>query len=162
MKHDAALPKLTPKQIKFCEAFVETGNATEAYRRAYNAENMQPSTITKRASELVTRGGIKAMIDHLQATHREKHKVTVESMTSDLRQIKDAACAAGQFGAAASAAKTIAQIHGLLVNRQEIKASNEHSFNLAESLVRIARLDEGDLINVTPKNKSLNRVEKSQ
>ena len=28
--------KLTPKQRKFCEEYVTTGNGSEAYRRAYD------------------------------------------------------------------------------------------------------------------------------
>ena len=39
--------KLTIKQEAFARAYVETGNASEAYRRAYNAENMQQITATK-------------------------------------------------------------------------------------------------------------------
>ena len=30
-----ATVKLTPKQEKFCQVFIETGNASEAYRQAY-------------------------------------------------------------------------------------------------------------------------------
>ena len=33
--------QLTPKQEKFAQVYVECGNASEAYRQAYNAENMQ-------------------------------------------------------------------------------------------------------------------------
>ena len=39
--------KLTIKQEAFARAYVETGNASEAYSRAYNAENMQQITATK-------------------------------------------------------------------------------------------------------------------
>jgi phage terminase small subunit len=49
---------LTPKQEAFCLAYLETGNASEAYRRAYDAENMKAETIHKRASELLADGGI--------------------------------------------------------------------------------------------------------
>jgi phage terminase small subunit len=31
--------KLTPKQERFVQAYIETGNATEAYRQAYDAKN---------------------------------------------------------------------------------------------------------------------------
>ncbi|MGU9998175.1 terminase small subunit, partial [Bordetella avium] len=36
---------LTPKQEAFALAYVETGNASEAYRRAYSAERMKPETV---------------------------------------------------------------------------------------------------------------------
>jgi phage terminase small subunit len=42
---------LTQRQEKFCLAYIETGNASESYRRAYNAENMKPVTINRKAKE---------------------------------------------------------------------------------------------------------------
>ena len=45
--------KLTPKQEAFCLAYLETGNASEAYRQAYNAENMKPATISRNAKALM-------------------------------------------------------------------------------------------------------------
>ena len=58
---------LTPKQEAFCLAYLETGNASEAYRRSYNAENMKPETVTKRASELLANGDIAGRLTELNA-----------------------------------------------------------------------------------------------
>jgi len=35
----------TQKQENFCLAYIECGNASEAYRRAYDAEYMKPETV---------------------------------------------------------------------------------------------------------------------
>jgi hypothetical protein len=40
---------LTPKQEAFAQAFVETGDATAAYKAAYDASGMQPTTIKSSA-----------------------------------------------------------------------------------------------------------------
>lgn len=56
---------LTPKQENFCLAYLETGNASEAYRRAYDAENMKASTIHSRASELLDNSEIAARLEEL-------------------------------------------------------------------------------------------------
>lgn len=56
---------LTPKQERFCLAYLETGNASEAYRRAYDAENMKPETINKRASELLDNREIAGRLEEL-------------------------------------------------------------------------------------------------
>ena len=40
---------MTPKQEQFARLDVETGNASEAYRQAYNADNMKPETVTNEA-----------------------------------------------------------------------------------------------------------------
>ena len=44
---------LTPKQEAFCLAYIETGNASEAYRRAYDAEKMKPPVINVKACQLL-------------------------------------------------------------------------------------------------------------
>lgn len=49
---------LTPKQEAFCLAYLETGNASEAYRRAYAASNSSPKVVHNKASELLARGDI--------------------------------------------------------------------------------------------------------
>lgn len=70
------MSKLTQKQENFCLAYLETGNASEAYRRAYNCENSKPETINKRASELLDNGDIAGRIAELN-----KSAVTAAVMT---------------------------------------------------------------------------------
>jgi phage terminase small subunit len=46
--------KLTPKQRKFCEEYVTTGNGSEAYRRAYDVRpNTSLDTIKVNSSKLL-------------------------------------------------------------------------------------------------------------
>lgn len=59
---------LTPKQEAFCLAYLETGNASEAYRRAYSAANMKPATIAVKASELLANGKITVRLKELNAS----------------------------------------------------------------------------------------------
>lgn len=58
---------LTPKQEAFCLAYLETGNASEAYRRAYSAQNMKPETVNNKAHALLKKGEIGARLDELTA-----------------------------------------------------------------------------------------------
>jgi hypothetical protein len=60
---------LTPKQLAFCRAYVETGNASEAYRRSYNASAMKTATIGRKAMELMSNGTVTAYIAALKAEH---------------------------------------------------------------------------------------------
>ena len=57
--------KLTPKQESFCLAYIETGNASEAYRQAYNAKNMKPETINRKAKVELDKGKIRARVEEL-------------------------------------------------------------------------------------------------
>lgn len=59
---------LTPQQEKFCKAVVSGLSLSDAYRKAYKAENMKAATINRRASELMSDGKITAMV----VTFREK------------------------------------------------------------------------------------------
>ena len=45
--------KLTPKQEAFILAYLETGNASAAYRRAYNASGMNAATVNREAHSLL-------------------------------------------------------------------------------------------------------------
>ena len=59
--------KLTPKQEKFAQVYVETGNASEAYRQSYNAERMKPETIWVKASELLSCGNVSVRVGLLRS-----------------------------------------------------------------------------------------------
>lgn len=57
--------KLTPKQEKFCREFIKCGNASQAYRKAYNCEKMKSETITECASRLLKDRNIAARVKEL-------------------------------------------------------------------------------------------------
>ena len=57
---------LTKKQEDFCNYYMETGNASEAYRRAYSYDNMKDSTINRQAHELLKNPNITARVKVLQ------------------------------------------------------------------------------------------------
>jgi phage terminase small subunit len=61
---------LTQKQENFCLAYVETGNASGAYRDAYDAELMKVTTIRVKASELLADARIQARVQDLRATRQ--------------------------------------------------------------------------------------------
>ncbi len=58
--------KLTIKQEKFCNKYLECGNASEAYRFAYNCSKMSNNVIYNKASEMLDNGEIKVRLDYLK------------------------------------------------------------------------------------------------
>ncbi len=60
------MKRLTPKQQKFAREYFRTGNASEAYRLAYDAKNMKPETVNRNAVELTQNSMIAARIDELR------------------------------------------------------------------------------------------------
>lgn len=66
------LRRLTEKQERFCRHYLDTeGNASEAYRMAYDTTKMQPSTVYQCSSELMNNPKITQRIDELRAERRE-------------------------------------------------------------------------------------------
>jgi len=83
----AKADKLTPKQEAFALKYVECGNASEAYRHAYDAENSKPETIWVRASEVLSNSKVAVRVMELQAQHVERHKATADRVVQELGRL---------------------------------------------------------------------------
>lgn len=115
--------KLTQKQEAFCLAYLETGNASEAYRRAYSAEKMSGPTINRKAVELMGNGKITARLDELRKPAKEQALITYESHLRKLAELRDAALMAEQYGAAIRAEEIRGKAAGLHKDRVEIEGT---------------------------------------
>ena len=56
---------LTPKQEKYVQNLIKGMSQREAYKKSYNAQNMQNDTIDKKASALLKQGKIRSRYDEL-------------------------------------------------------------------------------------------------
>lgn len=112
---------LTPKQEAFAQAYVETGNASEAYRRAYDVSpTAKPNTIEKRACELLKNGKVAGRLEELQAAALERHEITVDSLVIELEEARVAAMKNPRgISAAVSATMGKAKLLGLVVDKTE-------------------------------------------
>jgi phage terminase small subunit len=81
--------QLTAKQEKFCREYLLTGNASEAYRRAFDCEKSQPETVWKRASELLAKGGVKGRIEALKNDLEELLGITKATEIKQLQKIRN-------------------------------------------------------------------------
>lgn len=68
--------KLTAKQEKFAQLYIELGNATAAYKGAYSTARMKPATVNNNAYALLQNSEITARIDALQSQAAEKAVLT--------------------------------------------------------------------------------------
>ena len=105
----------TVKKDKFARLVVELGDQSDAYRGAYNAKNMKPETVRKRAYELMKDGYVAGRIAELQAEAAKAHRCTVESLLIKLDTAYDVALASEtpQCSAAVSAVMAQAKLCGL-------------------------------------------------
>tara|TARA_B100000767_G_scaffold269944_1_gene292707 strand:+ start:612 stop:1040 length:429 start_codon:yes stop_codon:yes gene_type:complete len=118
--------KLTPKQDAFAMAYIETGNASEAYRTAYDVnDNTSDNTISVEASKLRKNPKITLRILELQELLRVRHSITVDSLTKELEQARLTAQEAGQASIMVSATMGKAKLHGLLTDKAQITSPDE-------------------------------------
>lgn len=107
--------KLTIKQEAFARAYVETGNASEAYRRAYDSSKMKPESVYESASRLLADVKITARLAELREPIMQRHNVTVDSLVLELEEARRAALSADtpQSSAAVAATMGKAKLCGL-------------------------------------------------
>ena len=132
---------LTPKQEAFALAYVETGNASEAYRRSYNAEKMKPETVNRTAKEQLDNPKIAARLAELKAAHVERHEVTVDDLIRELEEARSIAMAGERQQPAAMVAASMgkAKLLGLIVDKAENKNDNRTTVLFdAEQVKRMA------------------------
>ena len=99
---------------EWVEAFKEAINASEAYRRAYNAERMKAEVIHVKASELLANGKVAGRVDELKAEANKRHQYTVDDLVMGLEEIRDKALAEGQYTPARQSIIDMARLLGLL------------------------------------------------
>lgn len=132
---------LTQAQENFAAAYVETGNASEAYRRAYpRSVNWTVDSVCNKASEALRHVGISARVAELKQTAAKRHAVTVDSLIAELEEARAIALQADtpQTSAAVSATMGKAKLCGL--DKQVV----EHTGGLAINAIvrKIIKADE--------------------
>jgi len=111
---------LTPKQESFCLFYLETGNASEAYRRAYSYQKMKPETINRTAKGMLDNPKIAARLAELRAPVVKKAQITLEGHLADLKRLRDKAERDGKFSAAVTAEMARGKASGLYVEKTEL------------------------------------------
>jgi len=134
---------LTPKQETFCLAYLETGNASEAYRRAYNAAKMKSATVARTAKEVMDNPKIAARLAELRQPAVEAVQITLQTHLQALQDLRDKAATAEQYAAAITAETNRGKAAGLYTERLEANVTHR---TLAQELA--------DLNDASPKDNS--------
>ncbi len=79
--------ELTPKQESFCQKYIETGNASEAYRQSYDTETMQDKTIWEESSRLLSNPKVSARIEELNDRRLRRHDITVDRVLREYARL---------------------------------------------------------------------------
>lgn len=111
---------MTPKQEAFCIAYIETGNASDAYRSAYSAAKMKPESVNVNASKLLANAKIALRVAELKSELVERHKVTADTIAAMLREDREFAREMETPSAAVTATMGLAKLYGLLTDKTEL------------------------------------------
>lgn len=115
------IPKLnlTPRQEQFAMEFVATGNAAEAYRRAYSrSRTWKENALYNRASELLKHGEVMVRVEQLREDARGSHEVTIDNVVREYNAIIALAFELKQAGPAITAITKKAELFGLFGKHQ--------------------------------------------
>ncbi|MEE9545130.1 MAG: terminase small subunit [Rhodospirillales bacterium] len=115
--------RLTPRQERFCQLFIELGNATEAHRQAGYGRNMSSKTRNEAACRMLKKDKIIARIAELQAGHSQRHEIFVQSITAQLGEDREFARDLKQPGVAVRASMGLARLHGLINGKPTVQVN---------------------------------------
>lgn len=130
---------LTIKQENFCNYYIESGNASDAYRRAYSCEKMKDETVNIKASELLNNGKIAVRVKELQEEQKEKSDITKERVLQELSGI---------------AFSSIADMHNTWIERKEFEKLSRKEKSAIKSIStkifkkNIGTSDEPEIVDV--------------
>lgn len=110
---------LTQKQEDFCIAYLETGNASEAYRSAYKTARMKPATVNRNAKAMLDNNKIATRLKELRQPAVEAAQMTLAGHLNDLQLIRDLAIAEKQYSAAIAAETNRGKASGLYTEKVE-------------------------------------------
>ncbi len=111
---------MTPKQEKFCQAIVRGTNQSQAYREAYDAKNMLPTTINERACRLMQESKISTRVEELRGPIIEKLQYDLAAAMAEACEALGMARRHENPSVMVAAVALRAKLCGLLVEKSEM------------------------------------------
>lgn len=138
---------LKPKQESFCQLYIELGNASEAYRRSYDADSMNQNTVNREANSLLNNPKITTRLEQIRMEHQKRHNITVDSLLLELEEARRVARDGEKQQPAAMVSATMgkAKLLGLDKNIVDITTNGE---SLNKSAINPAKLTDEQLRNL--------------
>ena len=124
---------LTIKEEIFIQRRIEGYSQTEAYRFAYDCENMKDKTVTEKASKLMAKDNVRARYEDLLEEHKQKALYTREKAINDLIWLKEKAREDIEYrglkqangGHFLKSVNELCQLEGLYPTKEENKKDTE-------------------------------------
>ncbi len=123
---------MSAKQQRFVEEYLVDHNATQAAIRA----GYSPKTAYSIGHENLKKPEIAAAIAAGEARLRRKTEVSISSQTEEMRENRDLALENKQAAAAQQCSMGIAKLHGLLVDRSEVKMTSDMTLEQVQARIK--------------------------
>lgn len=119
--------KLTPKQQAFADYYIQTGNATESYKRAYPSCN-KDDTARANASRLLTNANVVSYVT-------DKQKYLEDSRMADMEEVRifwseTMRNSDNHMRDRLKASEMIARTSGAFLDKVEVKATGEQTITV--------------------------------
>jgi phage terminase small subunit len=134
--------ELTPKEQKFAELYVTLGNASEAYRQAYNVTTTNLDTIKAKASKLLAKDNISTTIQKLKGEVSIQHGIDRAFILKGYLEIISDADYTFQLGADNTLTKEDKQAFYRIMNQTK----NTDKIRALEAISKMMGLNEPEVI----------------
>lgn len=135
----SGLPDLTERQMDFVKGVLDGLTGSDAYRKAYGTENMQPNTIWASASRLRSDPKVAAWLATARKAQMGHSRITLEQHVQRLDELKQVALETGNVGAAVQAEQIIGKVMGHHVERFE-DVTRSDALSILNELNRLSPL----------------------
>jgi phage terminase small subunit len=125
---------LNPKQEKFCQLYVQLGNASEAYRQAYNSK-AKPESVNVMACNLLSEVNITLRVEEIRESLKANHGITLKNILDELEEARVTALSAEtpQSSAAVAASMGKAKLLGFDREKKETPTAKPFVINFVEA-----------------------------
>tara|TARA_R100001443_G_scaffold21636_1_gene33871 strand:- start:4 stop:462 length:459 start_codon:yes stop_codon:yes gene_type:complete len=107
------------KQHKFVDEYINTGNASEAYRRAYDCKNSTNRTIQINASKLLSNTIVALAVKREKERINRASRLGSKDIEDNLYSIFERSLETDQLNTARACMMDIAKLNGLIIQKQE-------------------------------------------
>lgn len=132
---------LNPKQEKFCQLYVQLGNASEAYRQAYNS-SAKPESVNVMACNLLSEVKISLRVDEIRESLKANHGITLKDILEELEEARKAALSAENPQSSAAVAATMGKAKLLGFDREKKEVAQAKPFVI--NFVKAVKPTDGD------------------
>jgi phage terminase small subunit len=133
---------MTPKEQKFAELYVKLGNASEAYRQAYDVTTTNLDTIKAKASKLLAKDNISTTIEKLKGELSKSHGIDRAFILKGYLEIISDADYTFQLGADNTLTTEDKQAFYRIMNQ----TSNKDKLRAYEAISKMMGLNEPEVV----------------